>query len=146
MSTAEDYELQGAYGTSEYSEPKGAGWITFAAIMLALVGTWNFLDGILAISSSHVYTENTTYVFSDLRTWGWIMLVLGIVQGLAALAILSGRGFGRWFGMASAGVNALGQLMFIPVYPFWGATMFAVDILIIYALAAYGGRRIRQAA
>jgi hypothetical protein len=33
--------------------------------------------------------------------------------------------------------------MFIPAYPVWGLLMFAVDILVIYGLAAYGGKRLR---
>jgi hypothetical protein len=82
-------------------------------------------------------------VFSDLNTWGWIVLILGIIQALAALAILSGNEFARWFGIGAAGLNAIGQLLFVPVYPLWAITMFAVDVLIIYALAVYGGRRLR---
>jgi hypothetical protein len=44
-----------------------------------------------------------------------------------------------------AAVNAIGQLFFLPAFPFWALTMFAVDILIIYALAVYGGSRLRGA-
>ena len=146
MRAAQDYELQGTYGrVPDYSEPKGLGWVTFATVLLGLAGIWNFVDGILAISSSHVYTANGSYVFSDLNTWGWIVMILGIVEGLAALAILSGSEVARWFGIAVAGLNAIGQLAFIPIYPWWGLAMFAVDLLIIYALAVYGGRRLQGA-
>ena len=146
MRTAQDYELQGTYGTaSGYAEPKGTGWVAFAAVMLGLAGTWNVIDGILAISSSRVYTADSVFIFSDLNTWGWIVLILGIIEGLAALALLSGSEIARWVAIGVAGVNAIGQLMFIPVYPWWAITMFAVDVLIIYALAVYGGQRLRQA-
>jgi hypothetical protein len=146
MRTAQDYDLQSAYGSvPDDREPQGLGWVTFAAVMLGFAGIWNCLDGILAISNSHVYTANATYVFSDLNTWGWIVLILGIIQGLAALSILSGSQFARWFGISAAGLNAIGQLMFIPVYPFWGLAMFSVDMLIIYALAVYGGGRLKGA-
>src|SRR3954453_4899688 len=145
MRTAQDYELQGTYGrVPDYSEPKGPGWVTFATVLLGLAGIWNFIDGILAISSSHVYAANSAYVFSDLNTWGWIMLALGIVQGLAGLAILSGSEWARWFGIGAAGLNAVGQLMFVPVYPWWAVAMFSVDVLIIYALAVCAGHRLRQ--
>jgi hypothetical protein len=146
MRATQDYELQGAYGAvPDYGEPRGLGWVTFAAVLLGLAGVWNFVDGILAISSSHVYTGNATYVFSDLNTWGWIVLILGVIEGLAALSILTGSEFARWFGISAAGLNAIGQLMFIPVYPWWGLAMFSVDLLIIYALAVYGGRRLKGA-
>jgi hypothetical protein len=146
MRSAQDYELQGAYGSvPDYGEPRGLGWVTFAAVLLGLAGIWNFVDGILAISSSHVYTANATYVFSDLNTWGWIVLILGVIEGLAALSILTGSEFARWFGISAAGLNAIGQLMFIPAYPWWGLAMFSVDLLIIYGLAVYGGRRLKGA-
>jgi hypothetical protein len=145
MRAAHDYELQGSYGSLDYAEPQGAGWVTFAAVMLGLAGVWNFVDGILAISSSHVYTANANYVFSDLNTWGWIVMILGIIQGLAALAIVSGSEFARWFGIGAAGLNAIGQLMFVPAYPWWAIAMFSVDVLIIYALAVHGGHKLQRA-
>ena len=138
--TAQYYELRSGYG--EYDSEHGTGWLTFATVMLGLAGIWNFIEGILAVSSSRVYTDSSVFVFSDLNTWGWIVLILGIIQALAALAIVSGSEFARWFGIGAAALNAIGQLLFVPVYPMWAITMFAVDVLIIYALAVYGGRRL----
>jgi len=57
--------------------------------------------------------------------------------------LLSGSEIARWFGIAVAGINALGQLAFVPAYPVWGLLMFSVDVLIIYGLAAYAGKRLR---
>jgi hypothetical protein len=123
-------------------ETKGAGWLAYAAIMLGLAGTWNIIDGILGIGKSKVYAPNATYVFSDLRTWGWIILVLGVLELCAAFAIVGGSQVARWFGIAAAGINSIGQLMFVQAVPFWALAMFAADMLIIYALAVYGGREV----
>lgn len=144
MRTTQDYEA-GRYGSAlPGEEPAGVGWVVFAAVMLGLVSLWNIFDGIAAISSAHVFIQNANYVFSDLNTWGWIVLCLGVLQGVAALLLLTGSEFGRWFGVASAGLNALGQLMFLPAYPWWALAMFSVDLLIIYALTVYGGSRLRR--
>jgi hypothetical protein len=124
---------------------RASGWIGFAAIVLGLAGGWNVFDGILAISRSKVYAINTTYVFSDLRTWGWIVLVVGVLEVLAAFAILGGSSMGRWFGIAVAGLNSIVQLMFIPAAPFWAIAVFALDMLVIYALAVYGGKDVEPA-
>jgi hypothetical protein len=136
--------------TDDYDGPgyegiKGGGWIVFAASLLGLAGTWNSIQGILAIGDSRVYVGEQAFVFSDLQTWGWIVLILGIIQLFAAFAILGGSEWARWFGIACAGVNAIGQLLFLPAYPLWAITMFAIDLLIIYALAVYGGSRLREA-
>jgi hypothetical protein len=145
MKTTGDYELARDYSTAPPldGQASGYGWVVFATLMLGLTATWNFFDGIMAISSAHVFVADAKYVFSDLNTWGWIVLILGIVQGVAALMLLTGSEFARWFGIASAGLNAIGQLMFVPAYPWWGVAMFAVDILIIYGLAVYGGARLK---
>jgi hypothetical protein len=39
-----------------------------------------------------------------------------------------------------AGLSAIAALMSLPAYPFWSLAIFAVDILVIYGLAAYGGQ------
>ena len=119
---------------------QASGWVAFAAIMLGLAGTWNVIDGILALSNSKVYSRSTEFVFSDLRTWGWIILIVGVAEVCAAFALLGGSQVARWFGLAAAGVNSIAQLMFVPAAPFWALAMFTVDLLIIYALAAYGAR------
>jgi hypothetical protein len=125
---------------SSYTEEslEGAGWAMFAAILLFIAGTWNFIDGILGISRSHVYTANAHYVFSDLRTWGWIIMLLGILQLAAGAGLLSGSTWARWFAIFVVALNMIGQLGFIPVYPFWALTMFILDILIIFGLVTYG--------
>lgn len=124
---------------------KGGGWVTFAAVMMGLAGTFNILEGILAIANSRVYTQHQTFVFSNLHTWGWLMLVLGIGLLLAAFSLFSGSELARWFGIVVASINAIGQLYYIPAYPFWSLAMFTVDILIIYGLAAYAGHKLRGA-
>jgi hypothetical protein len=140
------YDASRASTTVEAGEgARGAGWVTFAAIMLGLAGIWNVIDGLLALGSSKVYGVNTVYVFSDLRTWGWIVLILGALQLVAAGTVFTGNEFARWFGILAAGVNALGQLAFVPVYPFWALMLFAADVVVIYGLAVYGGKKLRTA-
>ena len=92
---------------AQFAEGEGTGnWVGFAALILSLAGLWNALDGILAITHSRVYPAITTFAFGDLRTWGWIALVLGIVQVAAAFGLMSGRSWARWFAIACACVYA----------------------------------------
>jgi hypothetical protein len=128
------------------SGPAGGGWVAFAGFLLGLAGIWNVIEGILAISESRVFVGEQVFVFSDLNTWGWIILALGVLQLTAAFTVVAGNEFGRWIGIGAAGANAIGQLLFVPAFPLWAMSMFALDILIIYALAVYGGSRLRGAA
>jgi hypothetical protein len=137
--------MRGSYDTTAYDSAgsTGFGWVMFAAILLFLAGIWNVFDGILAISSSHVFVSGAHYVFSGLSTWGWIVMLLGVLQIAAGSALLGGSDWAKWFGITVAAVNSIGQLMFLPAYPFWALSMFTVDMLIIYGLAMYGGSKLR---
>jgi hypothetical protein len=117
----------------------GTGWLTFAATMIGLTGTFNVIDGIVALSRSKFFAADAVYVFSDLRTWAWITLIVGAVQVLAAFSIAGGAPWARWFGIGISALNLLGQLMFVQAYPLWAITVVALDVLVIYALAVYGG-------
>lgn len=133
--------------TSSYDRPgggeeSGAGWVMFAGIMLLIVGVLNVIYGIAAVGDSKFFVHETQYILSGLNTWGWVTIILGALEILAAFSIWSGGGYGRWFGIFVASLSAIGALMYMPAYPFWSLAIFAIDILIIYGLAAYGGQPI----
>ena len=120
---------------------EGSGWLLFAGIMILMVAVLNIIWGIAAIGNSSFFVQDTRYIFSELNTWGWIVLIIGALQLAAAFSIWAGGTFGRWFGIAVATVNAIVALLSIPAYPFWSLAIVAVDVLVIYGLAAYGGDR-----
>ena len=138
MATQAERQVQSSY--YEPYEERGNGWITFAGVLLLTLGTLNVIDGIAAISRSHFYVGNAHYVFGDLRTWGWVALCLGALQLLVGLGVFAKNQFARWTGVVVLSLNAIAQLLMMPAYPFWSMSIFAIDILAIYGLVAYGKR------
>ena len=138
MEQTAEWGTAGRY--DEYGEPRGYGWLMFAGIMLMLAGVLNFIYGIAAISNSHFFVGNAHYVISDLNTWGWVVMILGVIQFCVAFGVWMQAEWARWTGVVIAGLNAIAQLIFLPSYPFLALTIFAVDLLVIYGLVAYGGR------
>ena len=128
----------GAGASGGFAGGRGHGLIIFASALLAVLGFFNLLDGIAAIARSHVFIANAHYVFGSLRTWGWIVLILGILQLIAAAGVLTANQLARWFGVAVVGLNAIGQMFFLASYPFWSLVIIAVDVVALYALCAYG--------
>jgi hypothetical protein len=122
---------------------RGGGWLLFAGIMVAIAGTLNIVWGIGAIDDAHFFVETKQYIISNLNTWGWIILFVGIIQVIAAFSIWAGGEFGRWIGIIGASLSALGALITIPAYPLWAICIFGIDVLIIYGLSAYGGHQAR---
>ena len=122
------------------AEGSGYGLILFAAVLLLMVGFFNMIYGIAAIAQSHVFVANAHYVFGNLRAWGWITLIIAILQLVAGGGVLAGNQWARWFGVAVVGLSAIDMMFFLPAYPFWALTIIAVDVVALYGLCAYGSR------
>jgi hypothetical protein len=127
-------------GAGHRGARRGGGLILFAAVLLLVVGFFNLIEGISAIAKSHVFTANAHYVFANLRTWGWITLIIGVLLLIAAAGIVTGNQLARWFAVAVVGLNAIDMMFFIPAYPFWALVIIAVDVVALYALCVYGSR------
>jgi uncharacterized membrane protein (DUF2068 family) len=110
-----------------------------------IVAVLNIVYGFAAIDGSKFFIEDEKFILSDLNTWGWIILIIGVLQLFAAFSIWAGGEYGRWIGLITASISAIGALLSLPGYPFWSLAIFAIDILIIYGLAAYGGQRAKTA-
>jgi len=122
-------------------EEEGGGWVAFAGVMILLAGVINCIYGIAAIAESSFYVGNTRFVFSDLKTWGWIVLAIGALQACVGVGIWARAPWARWTGVAMASLNVIAQLLFISAYPWLSLAVFAIDVLVIYGLIAHGGRR-----
>jgi hypothetical protein len=147
MSTPSGYTPVGGEGShgqfnyGDYDDSKGQGLVTFAGVMIMLAATLNCLYGIAAIDNAHFFVRDAKYVFGDLNTWGWFLVLFGVVQYFAAFAIWRGASWGRWFGVACASGNAILQTLWIPAYPILAMTILTLDIVAIWGLLAYGGHR-----
>ena len=121
-------------------ESRGAGWQTFSGLVLALGGIFAAIDGLMAVYKSTFFVGNAVFVFSDLKTWGWITFGLGAAAFVSGLAIFSGREWARWLGIGIAGLGAIGQLLTAQAYPLWSLMIMGVYLLAVYGLAVYGVR------
>ena len=123
-----------------HAEGRGFGLIIFASILLFVDGFFNMLYGIAAIANSHVFVANAHYVIGDLRAWGWVTLIISVLQLAAGAGVLAGNQLARWFAVAVVGINAIEMMFFLPAYPLWALAIIAVDVVALYGLCAYGSR------
>ena len=124
-------------------ESDGAGWKIFAGLMILVVGTINVFDGIVGLTQqSYIkqFTNGQLPITNNIKTWSWVVLIIGVVMILAGLLIFSGNMFGRVVGVLVASLNLLVQLAYLNHNPFWSFTMILIDLLVIYGLVAHGGR------
>lgn len=112
-----------------------SGWWVFAGVLLLIAGVLNIVYGIAAIGDSKFFAQNVEFIISSLNTWGWVILIVGVLELVAAFSLFSGGEFGRWFGIFIASLNAIGALLSIPAYPFYSLAVFALAIIVVYKLA-----------
>jgi hypothetical protein len=119
------------------NETRGAGRALFAAVLLMIGGVLNIVYGIAAIGNSHFFVANQKYVFANLKSWGWVTLILGVLELLASFSLLSGGSYGKWFGIVVGSLAAISALFSIPAYPLWSIAVFALSLWIVWGLAQY---------
>jgi hypothetical protein len=122
---------------------KWTGWIGFAAIMLTLIGSITFFEGLVAVARDEYYVVTGKQVLLfDLTTWGWIMLFWGILLFLAGLGLAAGSGWARWFTIFAVTLNLLAQLGFLgnTQYPLWTLVVIGLELMVLYALTVRWGQ------
>ena len=122
---------------------RGLGRAIFAGVLLSVGGVLNIFYGFAAIGDSKFFISDSQFILSGLHTWGWVSLLLGVIQLAAAFSLSRAGTFGRWFGIAAAGLGAIAALLSIPAYPLWSISLFALDLFVIHGLAIYGSEERR---
>lgn len=118
---------------------RGAGRAVFAAILLVIAGVLNVIYGIGAVSDANFYSNNTQYVFSSLHTWGWITIILGVIQLTGGFSLMAGNIYGRVIGITAASLGAIGALLSVGgAYPFWSLGIFALCVIVLHGIVVYG--------
>jgi hypothetical protein len=117
-----------------------AGWVAFAAMMMFLLGSFQAVQGLVAVFDDGFYhvTEGGLVVDVDYTAWGWVHLLLGLLLILCALGVVAGNIAARTVAVILAGLSAIANLLFIEAYPFWSVIVITVDVLVIYAVTAHG--------
>lgn len=118
---------------------RGQGRAVFVAILLLIAGVLNVIYGIGAISNAKFWVGENHFVLASLHTWGWITLILGIVEIFAGFSLFAGGAFGRVIGLVAASLGAIGALLAIGgATPFWALGIFALCVICIHGLVVLG--------
>jgi uncharacterized membrane protein HdeD (DUF308 family) len=127
-------------GLSAEDDGHSYGWVMFAGVLLLILGMLNFIEGLAAIGNAHFFVANTHYIAGSLNTWGWVVVCIGVLEVVVGIGVFAKNQFARWTGVVVLGLNAIAQLLMMPAYPLLSLSIFAVDILAVYGLIAYGNR------
>ena len=118
---------------------RGAGRATFAAVLLLIAGTLNIIYGIGALDSANIFANDTRYIFTNLNTMGWVLIVLGVIQLTGGFSLMAGNTYGRVIGITGASLGAIGAILSIGAgYPWWNLAVFALCVYIVHGIILFG--------
>jgi hypothetical protein len=122
------------------SDRATVGLLLFAALMMFIVGMFQAFTGLVAIFNDEFYLTTRNYLLKfDQTTWGWVQLILGLVVVGAGSALLAGRTWARAVTIVIAVLTGITMFGFVPYYPLWALLIIALDVTVIWAIAAHGG-------
>jgi len=66
----------------------------FAATLLLIAGTLNIIYGIGALDDANIFVNDKRYIFINLNTLGWVLIVLRVIQLSGGLSV--GGAYAWW--------------------------------------------------
>jgi hypothetical protein len=118
---------------------RGTGRAAFAAILLLIAGTLNIIYGIGSLDSANIFVGDKRFIFSNLNTMGWTLIILGVIQLTGGFSLLAGNTYGRVLGIIGASLGAIAALLSIGgAYPWWSLGIFALCIWILNGILVLG--------
>ena len=118
---------------------RGAGRAIFAAVLLLIVGTLNIIYGIGALDSANIFTDERRYIFTNLNTLGWVLIILGVVQLTGGFSLWAGNTYGRVIGIIGASLGAISALLSIGgSNPWWSLAIFFLCVWVVYGILILG--------
>jgi len=123
----------------DYGGPSGtwAGWVTFASMVMVLLGCLNGFQGFLALfDEGYFAVKGEQLVLINYAAWGAILLVWGSLLLVVGAALNARRGWARWLAVPIVLIDAILQVGFFPSAPLLAVTLIALDVVVLFALTA----------
>lgn len=120
------------------TNPWAGGIVTATGLLMMIAGAFQVVEGVAALLNDAFFPAVSDYAFElTATTWGWIHVVVGVLVVGIGRFMLRGDSWARTAGIALTALSALASFLFIPYYPLWSVLLIPVDLLVIWALAAY---------
>jgi hypothetical protein len=111
-----------------------SGWRAFSGVAFYLVGAFNVIAGLGALFRDEVFVAGNEVLVADVTAWGWVLLIVGLVQLAVGVGIFRGRGWGRVLGVILASLSAVLHIAFLVAFPAFSLITIALAVVVIYGL------------
>ncbi|MFC8043238.1 hypothetical protein [Nocardia sp. NPDC057353] len=126
------------YDRNPVKQGVAAGTTIAAAMLLLTVSVLAVFHGISALAADEIFVAGPEYTYQlDVTTWGWVVLILGILGVLIAIGMFTGAVWARIAAIVIASLSIIANFLWLPYYPWWSIIVIAVDIVVIWAVATW---------
>jgi len=110
-----------------------------AAVRLLVGGRLNIIYGIGSLDDANIFVNDKRFIFTNLNTLGWVLIVLGLIQLIGGFSLMAGNTFGRFIGILGGSLGAIGALLSIGgSYPWWSLGIFFLCLWVVHGILVYG--------
>jgi hypothetical protein len=118
---------------------RGAGRVVFAGVLLLIAGTLNIIYGIGALDDANIFVNDKRYIFTNLNTLGWVLIILGVIQLSGGFSLMAGNTYGRVLGIIGGSLGAIGALLSVGgSYPWWSLGIFFLCVYVVHGILVFG--------
>jgi hypothetical protein len=112
-----------------------SGWRAFSGIVFYLVGAFSVIAGLAALFDDEVFAVGDDgLMVADYTAWGWLLLILGLLQFAVGVGIFRRRGWARLLGVGLAFLSAMFHIAFLVAFPAFSLITIALAVLVVYGL------------
>jgi len=114
------------------------GWVTFAAVIMCVLGLLNVLEGLVTLLRSPVtFIDGSSLVVVDLTWLGVGMVVFGGLLVAAGIGLLARNTVARIAAIVIVSLHLLSQVASLGAFPVWSLLMITVDVVVLFALTVH---------
>src|SRR5687768_3549403 len=96
-------------------------------------------DSLLLADDANIFVNDKRYIFTNLNTLGWVLIILGLIQLGGGVSLMAGNTYGRVIGIIGGSLGAIGALLSIGgSYPWWSLGIFFLCVYVVHGILVFG--------
>ena len=133
-----------SYARPRAHDPQYAGtletredWVSLVATALVLGGILSVIWGLVALGKGDFFDESSL-ISKNLTAWGWFMLLLGVLQFVAAGVVNKKHEHARLIALVVSIIAILIGFMSLDARPVWSIITLIVNAIVLWGATVHG--------
>lgn len=115
-----------------------SGWVVYSIYLFLILGSVNIIHGVAMLANSEwvAFTPEGAWLL-NITGWGWVTLILGLLQVLVGWGLTKHHEWARVSGITLAMIGSLVAVINMPIYAMAGVVALGLSLAVLYGLSAH---------